>query len=50
MVWKKHRNIKIIKNSKTWAHKVKLWSTLWKRNRVAFQGDAATKKFKQKER
>ena len=48
IVWKKRRNIRIVKNSKTWAHKVKLWSILWRKNRVTFQENAAIKKFKQK--
>ena len=48
IAWKKHRKYRIVKNSKMLAHKDKLWSRLWIKNRVAFRKNAAIKKFKQK--
>ena len=42
------QNIGIAKNSKTWAHKVKLWSTVWRKNRVTFQGNTTTKRFEKR--
>ena len=43
IIWKKRQDISTVKTYKKRAHKVKMWSILWDKSRVTFQGNAATK-------